>query len=132
VVGDRRGQRRAVVPGGCAKLVRGGGTANRWIDTCGIVTFATVACSVLNVTVDCADGERLARFWSGVTGWTWSKQDMPGNPFWIVGDPDSAATRLVFVEVAAPKTIGWVVMADPEGKVGKGPIIDLGVRTRMS
>ncbi len=64
----------------------------------------TVACSILNVTVDCADEERLARFWSGVTGWGWSKQEMPGNPFWIVGDPARPATRMVFVEVAEPKT----------------------------
>jgi predicted enzyme related to lactoylglutathione lyase len=63
------------------------------------------ACSILNVTFDCADGERLARFWSDVTGWAWSKQEMPGNPFWVVGDPDSTATRLVFVEVAEPKSV---------------------------
>lgn len=64
-----------------------------------------VACSLLNVTFDCSDGERLARFWSSVTGWPWSKTDMPGNPFWVVGDPDGHGVRLVFVEVPEPKTV---------------------------
>jgi predicted enzyme related to lactoylglutathione lyase len=62
-----------------------------------------VVCAILNITFDCADGERLARFWSSVTGWAWSKQEMPGNPFWVVGNPDRVATRLVFVEVPEPK-----------------------------
>jgi predicted enzyme related to lactoylglutathione lyase len=63
-----------------------------------------VVSSILNVTFDCADGERLARFWSGVTGWAWSKEEMPGNPFWVVGDADGVATRLVFVLVRERKS----------------------------
>lgn len=59
---------------------------------------------LLNVTFDCAHGERLARFWSSVTGREWARHDMPGNPFWLVGDPDGVATRLVFVEVPEPKS----------------------------
>lgn len=65
--------------------------------------------SIFNVTFDCVDGELLARFWSGVTSWPWSKEEMPGNPFWIVGHPDADRTRLVFVEV-------------PEGKVAKNRV----------
>lgn len=64
-----------------------------------------MASSILNVTFDCSDGERLARFWSSVTGFPWSKNDMPGNPFWVVGDPDGTAARLVFVEVPERKTV---------------------------
>lgn len=63
-----------------------------------------VISSILNVTFDCSDGELLARFWSGVTGWQWSKQDMPGSPFWLVGEPDHDRDRLVFVEVPEAKT----------------------------
>jgi hypothetical protein len=37
-----------------------------------------------------------------VTSWAWSKQQMPGNPFWVTADPDGTATRLVLVEVAGP------------------------------
>lgn len=37
--------------------------------------------AVISPILDCSDGELLARFWSGVTGWQWSKQEMPGNPF---------------------------------------------------
>lgn len=63
-----------------------------------------MASSILNVTFDCADGGRLARFWSAVTGWEWSKEEMPGNPFWVVGDPGGVAARLVFVVVPEPKS----------------------------
>jgi predicted enzyme related to lactoylglutathione lyase len=62
-----------------------------------------MASSILNVTFDCADGERLARFWSAVTARPWAKEEMPGNPFWVVGDPEGLATRLVFVEVPEAK-----------------------------
>lgn len=64
-----------------------------------------VISSILNVTFDCSDGELLARFWSGVIGWQWSKQEMPGNPFWLVGEPDHDRDRLVFVEVPGAKTV---------------------------
>ena len=64
-----------------------------------------VISSILNVTFDCSDGESLARFWSGVTGWQWSKQEMPGNPFWLVGEPDHDRDRLLFVEVPEAKTV---------------------------
>ncbi len=90
-----------------------------------------MASSILNVTFDCSDGERLARFWSGVTGWAWSKQEMPGNPFWVVGDPDGLATRLVFVEVPEPKVVKNRVHVDlvPDDGSSTGEldrIVDLG------
>ncbi|MGH9054560.1 MAG: VOC family protein [Acidimicrobiales bacterium] len=83
-----------------------------------------MACSILNVTVDCADGERVARFWSDVTGLAWSRQDMPGNPFWIVGDPDSTTTRLVLVEVPEPKAVKNRVHVDllPNEDSGEGEV----------
>jgi predicted enzyme related to lactoylglutathione lyase len=68
---------------------------------------------ILNVTIDCLDSESVARFWAAVTGWPASKQEMPGNPFWLVGPPDGDGAgsedglgpgpRLVFVEVAEGK-----------------------------
>jgi predicted enzyme related to lactoylglutathione lyase len=60
-------------------------------------------CSILNVTFDCLDSESVAGFWSAVTGWPRSFQDMPGNPFWVVGPDDDGAPHLVFVTVSEPK-----------------------------
>lgn len=62
-------------------------------------------CSILNVTFDSADPELLARFWSAVTGWASSKQEMPGSPFWVVEPPGDALPRLVFVGVGEPRTV---------------------------
>lgn len=59
--------------------------------------------TILNVTFDCLDSESVAGFWSAVTGWPRSFQDMPGNPFWVVGPDDDGAPRLVFVTVSEPK-----------------------------
>jgi predicted enzyme related to lactoylglutathione lyase len=56
--------------------------------------------SILNVTFDWSDAASIAQFWSAVTGWPWSKQEMPGNPFWVVGEPSRTGPRLVFVNVA--------------------------------
>jgi predicted enzyme related to lactoylglutathione lyase len=61
--------------------------------------------AILNVTFDCQDSALLARFWSGVTRWPVSKQDMPGNPFWLVARPESEGVQLVFVEVPEAKTL---------------------------
>jgi predicted enzyme related to lactoylglutathione lyase len=55
--------------------------------------------SILNVTFDFLNAEGLARFWSEVTGWPLEMVDMPGNPFWVVGNNDGTSTRLVFVNV---------------------------------
>ena len=61
--------------------------------------------SVLNVTFDCSDAASVAQFWSDVTRWPCSKQQMPGNTFWVVGAPGGPAPRLVFVNVPEPKTV---------------------------
>jgi len=61
--------------------------------------------SIVNVTFDCSDAESVARFWSEVTRWPLSKEDMPGNPFWLVSDGGGAAPSLVFVEVPEPKRV---------------------------
>jgi predicted enzyme related to lactoylglutathione lyase len=59
--------------------------------------------SILNVTFDCMNAAALARFWSDVTGWPFEMVDMPGNPFWVVGNNDGTSTRLVFVNVRGAK-----------------------------
>ena len=61
--------------------------------------------SVLNVTFDCSDAASVAQFWSEVTQWPCSKQQMPGNTFWVVGGSGGSGPRLVFVNVPEPKTV---------------------------
>lgn len=59
---------------------------------------------VLNVTMDSADPQAQARFWSSVTGQPASDESRPGNPFWLVGpSPDQDGLRLVFVPGAEAK-----------------------------
>ena len=68
---------------------------------------------ILNVTFDCADAEAMARFWSEVTRWPRSKEEMPGNPFWLVGPDGDASPRnpwaLASRMIAAESTpaAGW-------------------------
>jgi predicted enzyme related to lactoylglutathione lyase len=57
----------------------------------------------LNVTFDCTDGELVSTFWSQVTGWPVFKEEMPGNPYWVVGETQETLPRLVFVEVPESK-----------------------------
>jgi hypothetical protein len=64
-----------------------------------------VSSSVLNVTFDCSDAASVAQFWSEVTRWPCSEQEMPGNAFWVVGVPGGSGPRLVFVNVPEPKTV---------------------------
>jgi predicted enzyme related to lactoylglutathione lyase len=64
-----------------------------------------VSVAILNVTFDCIDAELLARFWSNATGWPSSKEEMPGNPYWVVGMANGEPPRLVFVEVPEIKAI---------------------------
>ncbi len=61
--------------------------------------------SLLNVTFDCSDAASVARFWSEVTRWPCRKEEMPGNPFWLVGASDDSTPRLVFVEVPEARTV---------------------------
>jgi predicted enzyme related to lactoylglutathione lyase len=60
---------------------------------------------ILNVTFDCADAQSVASFWSKVTGWACSKEEMPGNPYWVVGMATGEPPRLVFVEVPEVKAL---------------------------
>jgi predicted enzyme related to lactoylglutathione lyase len=80
-------------------------------------TEENVSSSVLNVTFDCSDAASVAQFWSEVTRWPCSKQQMPGNTFWVVGAPGGAGPRLVFVNVPEPKTVKNRVHLDlvPDG-----------------
>jgi hypothetical protein len=61
--------------------------------------------SILNVTFDCSDAAATASFWSELTNWPCSKEEMPGNLFWVVALPAAGASRLVFVDVVDPKTV---------------------------
>jgi predicted enzyme related to lactoylglutathione lyase len=65
----------------------------------------SMSSSILNVTFDCSDAASTAQFWSAVTGWPWSRQDMPGNPFWVVSEPGRVGPRLVFVNVPEAKQV---------------------------
>jgi predicted enzyme related to lactoylglutathione lyase len=65
----------------------------------------SVSSSILNVTFDCSDAASEAQFWSEVTQWSCSKQEMPGNTFWVVGAAGGDGPRLVFVTVPEPKTV---------------------------
>ena len=60
--------------------------------------------SILNVTFDCRlDSELIARFWSEVTEWPCEKEEMPGNPYWVVESDEELRIRLVFVTVPEMK-----------------------------
>jgi predicted enzyme related to lactoylglutathione lyase len=61
--------------------------------------------SILNVTFDCSDAGSVARFWSEVTTWPYTKVETPGNPYWVVGPPAPGAVRFVFVNVPEVKTV---------------------------
>ena len=61
--------------------------------------------SILNVTFDCSDAASTASFWSELTNWPCSKEEMPGNPFWVVALSPAGASRLVFVDVVDAKTV---------------------------
>ncbi|MGH9298376.1 MAG: VOC family protein [Acidimicrobiales bacterium] len=56
------------------------------------------------MTFDCSNAASQARFWSSALACSSTKEDMPGNPFWVVGDRDGNGVRLVFVEVPENKT----------------------------
>jgi predicted enzyme related to lactoylglutathione lyase len=57
----------------------------------------------LNVTFDCLDSELMARFWSEITGWPAKKEDVPGNPYWVVAGAEESSLQLVFVTVSEVK-----------------------------
>lgn len=99
---------------------------------------------IYEIGVDCADPERMARWWSDVLGahasagpdGEWSVGSIPGAPFealvlapvpepktvknrihWDVDTPDLAALVGAGAVVVRPRdeTIRWTVLADPEG-----------------
>lgn len=54
---------------------------------------------ILNITFDCADPARIARFWSEVTGWPVHAN---GSDY-SVGPPAEGGPQLYFVQVPEPK-----------------------------
>jgi predicted enzyme related to lactoylglutathione lyase len=64
-----------------------------------------VSTSIVNVTFDCSNAASMARFWSEVITWPSSTEEMPGNPYWVVGPPEEGGTRLVFVDVPEAKAV---------------------------
>ena len=97
------------------------------------------------VTIDCADPDRLARFWTEVLGYK-IQDPPPGYPTWqafleaqgvpesewnsasaIVG-PDSTNTRIFFQRVPEPKTVKNRIHLDVN--VGGGPSVELVERKR--
>lgn len=74
---------------------------------------------VLNITFDCRDAQRVAAFWSQLTGYRASRVESPGNDHWIVSASDGAWPRLVFVTVPEAKTVKNRVHLDvvpPQGE----------------
>ncbi len=63
--------------------------------------------TVLNITVDCSDPAKVARFWAAVTGWecTLAYDEIPGQPEFSVGPPPGGGVRLYFVPVPELKTV---------------------------
>jgi hypothetical protein len=77
--------------------------------------------------------KRWRVFWSDVTQWPCSKEEMPGNPFWLVGPDGGAFPRLVFVEVPEAKRAKNRVHLDPLPQDGPqdqevARIVSLGAR----
>jgi catechol 2,3-dioxygenase-like lactoylglutathione lyase family enzyme len=63
----------------------------------------------IQVTFDCADPERLARFWCEVLGYVAPPPDEPSPAWFACTDPTGAGPRLLFQRV-------------PEGKVVKNRV----------
>jgi len=63
-----------------------------------------VSSFIVNITVDCADPERVARFWAAVTGWPATREwgDESGDEYAVT--PAAGGPRLYFVPVPEPKT----------------------------
>jgi predicted enzyme related to lactoylglutathione lyase len=55
-----------------------------------------------NITVDCGDPERAARFWAAVTGWPASRE---WEDEYAVSPGDGHRPKLYFVPVPEPKTV---------------------------
>jgi len=57
-----------------------------------------------NITFDCADPYLLVGFWSQVTGWPLSAEDVPGDDEVLIQAPDPLPGFL-FIRVPEPKTV---------------------------
>ena len=64
---------------------------------------------VRNITFDCADPAKVARFWGGATGWAVDENPQPGYPDCAVRPPGPGHPKLYFVQV-------------PEGKATKNRV----------
>ncbi|HVF19907.1 MAG TPA: VOC family protein [Mycobacteriales bacterium] len=53
----------------------------------------------MHVTVDCLDPQRLARFWSGLTGQRVAHEE---GPFVFLAGPSREATAMAFQQVSEP------------------------------
>jgi predicted enzyme related to lactoylglutathione lyase len=62
--------------------------------------------TVLNITFDCRDTAKVARFWSAVNGWDLRvAYEGPDQVEFSVGPPPTGGVRLYFVPVPEPKTV---------------------------
>ncbi|WBQ05984.1 VOC family protein [Kribbella sp. CA-293567] len=57
-----------------------------------------------HVTIDCSDPYALATFWSKVTGWPVSAEDVPGDDEVLVEAP-APVPGLLFIAVPDPRTV---------------------------
>jgi predicted enzyme related to lactoylglutathione lyase len=58
-----------------------------------------------HITIDCTNPYELAGFWSQVTGWPRSDDDLPDDPEVLVVPPDPAVPGLLFERVPETKTV---------------------------
>ncbi|RKS69390.1 putative enzyme related to lactoylglutathione lyase [Motilibacter peucedani] len=63
-----------------------------------------MAVRLSEVVVDCADPERVARFWSAVLGWPVRRWDEDGEVYFDLEPPSPGIPELAFVPVPEPKT----------------------------
>jgi predicted enzyme related to lactoylglutathione lyase len=62
--------------------------------------------TILNITFDCSDTAKVARFWAGVTGWDLQvAYESAGQVEFSVGPPPAGGVRLYFVPVPEPKAV---------------------------
>ena len=75
------------------------------------------------LTMDCGDPEKLARFWSELTGRIATKAGSDDDTYWAVRDPDRKGILFLLQRVAEPK-VGknrahvdlWVADMDAEAE----------------
>jgi catechol 2,3-dioxygenase-like lactoylglutathione lyase family enzyme len=63
--------------------------------------------SIRHITVDCADVERVGRFWADVLGYVDDPENPneTGDPEWVLIPPDGAGPGLLFVPVTDAKQV---------------------------